>query len=120
MHKGLAQLALLLQVSNNSVMSRSISLENIVRQEEVGPGVCQLYAKFVASANSCDLDNNVGSSAAKSPFFAMSADNSRVDDITIPVIFLFHLESQKLQNQLLEYPTMIVSLAEKAYNPGNF
>ncbi|KAI1709994.1 PA domain-containing protein [Ditylenchus destructor] len=76
------------------------------------------YAQRSGAVGLIITDNNVGSSAAKSPFFAMSADNSRVDDITIPVIFLFHLESQKLQNQLLEYPTMIVSLAEKAYNPG--
>ncbi|KAI1715824.1 PA domain-containing protein [Ditylenchus destructor] len=65
------------------------------------------YAQRSGAVGLIITDNNVGSSAAKSPFFAMSADNSRVDDITIPVLFLFHLESQKLQNQLLEYPTMI-------------
>ncbi|CAL7945771.1 unnamed protein product [Xylocopa violacea] len=42
------------------------------------------------------LDNVDGSSAATSPMFAMSRDGKEVDDITIPVVFLFSMEASEL------------------------
>ncbi|XP_076298410.1 ER degradation enhancer, mannosidase alpha-like 2 [Lasioglossum baleicum] len=42
------------------------------------------------------LDNVDGSSAATSPMFAMSGDGKEVDDVTIPVVFLFSVEASEL------------------------
>ncbi|XP_003695478.3 ER degradation-enhancing alpha-mannosidase-like protein 3 [Apis florea] len=42
------------------------------------------------------LDNIDGSSAATSPIFAMSGDGKEVDDVTIPVVFLFSIEASEL------------------------
>ncbi|XP_012147039.1 ER degradation enhancer, mannosidase alpha-like 2 isoform X2 [Megachile rotundata] len=42
------------------------------------------------------LDNVDGSSAATSPMFAMSGDGKEVDDVTIPVVFLFSTEASEL------------------------
>ncbi|XP_078041407.1 ER degradation enhancer, mannosidase alpha-like 2 [Augochlora pura] len=42
------------------------------------------------------LDNVEGSSAATSPMFAMSGDGKEVDDVTIPVVFLFSVEGSEL------------------------
>lgn len=42
------------------------------------------------------LDNIDGSSAATSPIFAMSGDGKEVDDVTIPVVFLFSMEASEL------------------------
>jgi mannosidase alpha-like ER degradation enhancer 3 len=40
------------------------------------------------------MDNTDGTAAASSPLFAMSGDG--VDDIKIPMVFLFMKESKKL------------------------
>lgn len=42
------------------------------------------------------LDNVAGTSAATSPIFAMSGDEKEVDDVTIPVVFLFSVEAAEL------------------------
>ncbi|KAF7382566.1 hypothetical protein HZH68_015485 [Vespula germanica] len=42
------------------------------------------------------LDNVAGTSAATSPIFAMSGDEKEVDDVTIPVVFLFNVEAVEL------------------------
>ncbi|OAD55906.1 ER degradation-enhancing alpha-mannosidase-like 3 [Eufriesea mexicana] len=42
------------------------------------------------------LDNVDGSSATTSPIFAMSGDGKEVDDVTIPVVFLFSVEASEL------------------------
>ncbi|KZC04239.1 PREDICTED: ER degradation-enhancing alpha-mannosidase-like protein 3 [Dufourea novaeangliae] len=42
------------------------------------------------------LDNVEGSNAATSPMFAMSGDGKEVDDVTIPVVFLFSVEASEL------------------------
>lgn len=42
------------------------------------------------------LDNVAFSSAATSPMFAMSGDGKEVDDVTIPVVFLFFTEAVEL------------------------
>lgn len=48
----------------------------------------------------------------------MSADNNSLGQNKIPVVFLFHLEGQKLLNQHLTHSTMIVQIAEKVHNPS--
>lgn len=42
------------------------------------------------------MDNIDGSSAATSPIFAMSGDGKEVDDVAIPVVFLFSIEASEL------------------------
>ncbi|XP_070163972.1 ER degradation-enhancing alpha-mannosidase-like protein 3 isoform X2 [Polyergus mexicanus] len=42
------------------------------------------------------LDNIADSSAATSPMFAMSGDGKEIDDVTIPVVFLFFTEAAEL------------------------
>ncbi|KAL2730708.1 ER degradation-enhancing alpha-mannosidase-like protein 3 [Vespula squamosa] len=42
------------------------------------------------------LDNVAGTSAATSPIFAMSGDEKEIDDVTIPVVFLFSVEAAEL------------------------
>ncbi|XP_077267006.1 ER degradation enhancer, mannosidase alpha-like 2 isoform X1 [Temnothorax americanus] len=46
------------------------------------------------------LDNVAGSSAATSPMFAMSGDGKEVDDVTIPVVFLFFTEAAELMKAI--------------------
>ncbi|KAH0949561.1 hypothetical protein HN011_001028 [Eciton burchellii] len=46
------------------------------------------------------LDNIPGSSAATSPMFAMSGDGKEVDDVTIPVVFLFFTEAAELMKAI--------------------
>ncbi|XP_026825887.1 ER degradation-enhancing alpha-mannosidase-like protein 3 isoform X2 [Ooceraea biroi] len=46
------------------------------------------------------LDNVPGSSAATSPMFAMSGDGKEVDDVTIPVVFLFFTEAAELMKAI--------------------
>uniref|UniRef100_A0A914CHU7 PA domain-containing protein n=2 Tax=Acrobeloides nanus TaxID=290746 RepID=A0A914CHU7_9BILA len=78
-------------------------------------------ARFAQNAGAIGVivaDHQIGSSVDHSPVFAMSADNNIPDDIEIPVMFLFHKESQKLLNQKMKFPTMKVRLAEKVANPG--
>ncbi|XP_039310464.1 ER degradation-enhancing alpha-mannosidase-like protein 3 [Solenopsis invicta] len=48
------------------------------------------------------LDNVAGSSAATSPMFAMSGDGKEVDDVTIPVVFLFFTEAAELMKAINE------------------
>lgn len=43
------------------------------------------------------FDNVAGSSAVTSPMFAMSGDGKEVDDVTIPVVFLFFTEAAELK-----------------------
>ncbi|KAG5308970.1 EDEM3 protein, partial [Pseudoatta argentina] len=46
------------------------------------------------------LDNVAGSSAATSPMFAMSGDGKEIDDVTIPVVFLFFTEAAELMTAI--------------------
>jgi len=55
------------------------------------------------------VDNVVGSSSEKSPFFAMSGDGS--NDVTIPMVFLFYEEAITLLKILWEDPTAAVTLS---------
>jgi len=57
------------------------------------------------------MDNTDGTAAASSPLFAMSGDG--VDDIKIPMVFLFMKESNKLMEILSEVSELEVTLEEK-------
>lgn len=57
------------------------------------------------------MDNTDGTAAASSPLFAMSGDG--VDDIKIPMVFLFMKESMKLMEILQEVNELEVTLEEK-------
>ncbi|XP_076645438.1 ER degradation enhancer, mannosidase alpha-like 2 isoform X2 [Halictus rubicundus] len=59
------------------------------------------------------LDNVDGSSAATSPMFAMSGDGKEVDDVTIPVVFLFSVEASELLKAFTAANDLTVTL-------GNF
>ncbi|KAL6443356.1 hypothetical protein ACFW04_002909 [Cataglyphis niger] len=48
------------------------------------------------------LDNIADSSAATSPMFAMSGDGKEIDDVTIPVVFLFSTEAAELRTAIKE------------------
>ncbi|KAI4488478.1 hypothetical protein M0802_011584 [Mischocyttarus mexicanus] len=60
------------------------------------------------------LDNVSGTSAATSPIFAMSGDEKEVDDVTIPVVFLFNVEAAEL------IKAIIASGGELIVTIGNF
>ncbi|XP_044732219.1 ER degradation-enhancing alpha-mannosidase-like protein 3 [Chrysoperla carnea] len=56
------------------------------------------------------VDNVPGSSAATSPFFAMSGDG--VNDVKIPVVFLFTDDAVKLRLAMTADPTLEVTIGE--------
>ncbi|XP_024938661.1 ER degradation-enhancing alpha-mannosidase-like protein 3 isoform X2 [Cephus cinctus] len=59
------------------------------------------------------LDNVPGSSAATSPMFAMSGDGKEVDDITIPVVFLFSAEANELLHAIVQsHGELIVTIGD--------
>ncbi|GAB1597645.1 ER degradation-enhancing alpha-mannosidase-like protein 3 [Argonauta hians] len=55
------------------------------------------------------IDHNEGTSSESSPLFAMSGDGQR--DVSIPLVFLFHKEGQKLLKALHENHSLEVLLA---------
>jgi len=57
------------------------------------------------------MDNTDGTAASTSPLFAMSGDG--VDDIKIPMVFLFMKEARKLMEILKEVTELKVTLEEK-------
>jgi len=60
------------------------------------------------------LDSTEGTAAATSPLFAMSGDG--VDDIKIPMVFLFMEEATKLLEVMQKEPKLEVTLEEKESN----
>ena len=57
------------------------------------------------------MDNTEGTAAATSPLFAMSGDG--VDDIKIPMVFLFTEEARQLMNVMAANKDLSVTLEEK-------
>ena len=57
------------------------------------------------------LDNTEGTAAATSPLFAMSGDG--VDDVQIPMVFLFMEEAKLLMKVLAGEKDLLVTLEEK-------
>lgn len=48
------------------------------------------------------LDTTIGSSVTTSPMFTMSGDGVNVDDVTIPMVFIFNLEGNELVRAITE------------------
>ncbi|XP_041862190.1 ER degradation-enhancing alpha-mannosidase-like protein 3 isoform X1 [Melanotaenia boesemani] len=60
------------------------------------------------------IDDNEGSSSDTAPLFQMAGDGRNTDDITLPLLFLFHKEGNILLESLKEYREVEVLLSDKA------
>uniref|UniRef100_A0A667XV26 alpha-1,2-Mannosidase n=1 Tax=Myripristis murdjan TaxID=586833 RepID=A0A667XV26_9TELE len=60
------------------------------------------------------IDDNEGSSSDTAPLFQMAGDGRNTDDITLPLLFLFHKEGNILMEALKEYKEVEVLLSDKA------
>uniref|UniRef100_A0A8C6MJJ2 alpha-1,2-Mannosidase n=1 Tax=Nothobranchius furzeri TaxID=105023 RepID=A0A8C6MJJ2_NOTFU len=66
------------------------------------------------------IDDNEGSSSDTAPLFQMAGDGRSTDDITLPLLFLFHKEGNILLEALKEYREVEVLLSDKARDRGDF
>lgn len=64
------------------------------------------------------LDDNEGSSSDTAPLFQMAGDGRNTDDVTLPLLFLFHKEGNILLEALKEYREVEVLLSDKARDRG--
>uniref|UniRef100_A0A4W6FTA2 alpha-1,2-Mannosidase n=1 Tax=Lates calcarifer TaxID=8187 RepID=A0A4W6FTA2_LATCA len=64
------------------------------------------------------IDDNEGSSSDTAPLFQMAGDGRNTDDITLPLLFLFHKEGNILLEALKEYREVEVLLSDKARDRG--
>uniref|UniRef100_A0A3Q3VII3 alpha-1,2-Mannosidase n=1 Tax=Mola mola TaxID=94237 RepID=A0A3Q3VII3_MOLML len=64
------------------------------------------------------IDDNEGSSSDTAPLFQMAGDGRSTDDITLPLLFLFHKEGNILLEALKEYRDVEVLLSDKARDRG--
>ncbi|XP_023263791.1 ER degradation-enhancing alpha-mannosidase-like protein 3 isoform X3 [Seriola lalandi dorsalis] len=64
------------------------------------------------------IDDNDGSSSDTAPLFQMAGDGRNTDDITLPLLFLFHKEGNILLEALKEYREVEVLLSDKARDRG--
>ncbi|XP_035279397.1 ER degradation-enhancing alpha-mannosidase-like protein 3 isoform X3 [Anguilla anguilla] len=60
------------------------------------------------------IDDNEGSSSDTAPLFQMAGDGRSTDDVTLPLLFLFHKEGNILLEALREYREVEVLLSDKA------
>ncbi|XP_047655778.1 ER degradation-enhancing alpha-mannosidase-like protein 3 isoform X1 [Tachysurus fulvidraco] len=60
------------------------------------------------------IDDNEGSSSDTAPLFQMAGDGRSTDDVTLPILFLFHKEGNILLEALKEHNEVEVLLNEKA------
>uniref|UniRef100_A0A8C5H2N9 alpha-1,2-Mannosidase n=1 Tax=Gouania willdenowi TaxID=441366 RepID=A0A8C5H2N9_GOUWI len=60
------------------------------------------------------IDDNEGSSSDTAPLFQMAGDGRNTDDVTLPLLFLFHKEGNILLEALKEYREVEVLLSDKA------
>lgn len=63
-------------------------------------------------------DDNEGSSSDTAPLFQMAGDGRSTDDVTLPILFLFHKEGNILLEALKEHSEVEVLLNEKARDRG--
>uniref|UniRef100_A0A8B9RG39 alpha-1,2-Mannosidase n=1 Tax=Astyanax mexicanus TaxID=7994 RepID=A0A8B9RG39_ASTMX len=59
------------------------------------------------------IDDNEGSSSDTAPLFQMAGDGRSTDDVTLPLLFLFHKEGNILLEALKEHREVEVLLSEK-------
>lgn len=64
------------------------------------------------------IDDNEGSSSDTAPLFQMAGDGRNTDDVTLPLLFLFHKEGNILLEALKEYREVEVLLSDKARSRG--
>uniref|UniRef100_A0A8B9KRG0 alpha-1,2-Mannosidase n=1 Tax=Astyanax mexicanus TaxID=7994 RepID=A0A8B9KRG0_ASTMX len=64
------------------------------------------------------IDDNEGSSSDTAPLFQMAGDGRSTDDVTLPLLFLFHKEGNILLEALKEHREVEVLLSEKARDRG--
>ncbi|XP_036376859.1 ER degradation-enhancing alpha-mannosidase-like protein 3 isoform X2 [Megalops cyprinoides] len=64
------------------------------------------------------IDDTEGSSSDTAPLFQMAGDGRSTDDITLPLLFLFHKEGNILLEALREYREVEVLLSDKARDRG--
>ncbi|XP_056108307.1 ER degradation-enhancing alpha-mannosidase-like protein 3 isoform X2 [Rhinichthys klamathensis goyatoka] len=64
------------------------------------------------------IDDNEGSSSDTAPLFQMAGDGRSTDDVTLPLLFLFHKEGNILLEALKEYKEVEVLLSDKARDRG--
>ncbi|XP_058246552.1 ER degradation-enhancing alpha-mannosidase-like protein 3 isoform X2 [Hemibagrus wyckioides] len=64
------------------------------------------------------IDDNEGSSSDTAPLFQMAGDGRSTDDVTLPLLFLFHKEGNILLEALKEHNEVEVLLSEKARDRG--
>ena len=62
------------------------------------------------------LDHTGGSTSESAPLFAMSGDGT--NDVTIPMVFVFHQEGEKILDAFDHNGFVEVLLASKAMNTG--
>nr|XP_020487770.1 ER degradation-enhancing alpha-mannosidase-like protein 3 isoform X1 [Labrus bergylta] len=60
------------------------------------------------------IDDNEGSSSDTAPLFQMAGDGRNTEDVTLPILFLFHKEGNILLESLKEYREVEVLLSDKA------
>ncbi|XP_051929675.1 ER degradation-enhancing alpha-mannosidase-like protein 3 isoform X2 [Hippocampus zosterae] len=60
------------------------------------------------------VDDNEGSSSDTAPLFQMAGDGRNTDDVTLPLLFLFHKEGNILLEALKEHREVEVLLSDKA------
>ncbi|XP_029285898.1 ER degradation-enhancing alpha-mannosidase-like protein 3 isoform X3 [Cottoperca gobio] len=60
------------------------------------------------------IDDNEGSSSDTAPLFQMAGDGRSTDDVTLPLLFLFHKEGNILLESLKEYREVEVLMSDKA------
>uniref|UniRef100_A0A3Q3G2I6 alpha-1,2-Mannosidase n=1 Tax=Labrus bergylta TaxID=56723 RepID=A0A3Q3G2I6_9LABR len=64
------------------------------------------------------IDDNEGSSSDTAPLFQMAGDGRNTEDVTLPILFLFHKEGNILLESLKEYREVEVLLSDKARDRG--
>ncbi|XP_076009611.1 ER degradation-enhancing alpha-mannosidase-like protein 3 isoform X2 [Genypterus blacodes] len=64
------------------------------------------------------IDDNDGSSSDTAPLFQMAGDGRNTDDVSLPILFLFHKEGNILLEALKEYREVEVLLSDKARDRG--
>jgi mannosidase alpha-like ER degradation enhancer 3 len=102
-----------------SILTNAKRIRGRIAIVQRGGCMFQEKARFAQAAGAIGVivaDNQLDSTAERSPMFAMSADAETSDDIDVPVVFLFYLESQKLLNTLFAYPNAIIRLAQNVRN----
>ena len=58
------------------------------------------------------IDNNKGSTSTNSPLFSMSGDG--VDDVSIPMVFVFYNDANNLMEALKARPKMEATLLDSS------